>query len=291
MNRSTLYFLLIITSFIPAGCRKNHVRIEDTVNEKGRKFFTVSGESYRYIYDRAGGGFSSIFDQDSIDWIGFRPDSAGFPEGAAGIFRGLPNLVYGSEDNGAGHPGFNKCTSRIKGSDTILTRSNSGKWEWSWVFRNRYAVMTMIKSDPDHPYWFLYEGTVAGKFQPHLEYWGTDLGGPWNNIPDYYFDDAFFQKFHWIYFGNENIDRVFFIAQIQADDKPDLFAYLGNSREGVISPEGMVVAGFGRFKGSKALLTKSGLKFIIGFYDKKIRSPEVHKEISGYIGNLIEMNQ
>ncbi len=287
LNRFGSIILLILL----AGCQSGKINIEKTSSPNGREYYAIRTKSCSYLYDIRGGGFSSILDKDSIEWIGYSPDSDIYPGSAATSFRGLPDLVFGSDDNGVGHPGFNKCVSTLEDSNRIHTVSNSGKWEWTWTFHENYAVMHIIKTDSACPYWFLYEGISGGEFQPYRQYWGTSLGGPWNDIPDYYFHESFIHPFQWIYFGNEKLDRVFFMAQVEPDDKQDIFAYLGNSNEGVISPNGMVVAGFGRTEGPKALLAKPGLHFIIGFYDEKIISPEIHRKIGDYIEKLIRQIQ
>ncbi len=289
MDHLRYKFLLLGLTFL-YSCNPGKIRFEKINSSDGRSLYAVKTSSCTYEYDISGGGFSSILDKDSIDWIHFIPDSDAYPSAAATSFRGLPNLVSDSADNGVGHPGFGKCISSLEDSNRIRTISNSGKWEWTWTFYKNYAVMHVIKVDTTNPYWFLYEGLAGGEFQPQRQYWGTSLGGPWNDIPDYYFNEPFIHPFQWIYFGNENLDRVFFIAQVEKDNKPDFFAYLGNTNEGVMSTNGMVMAGFGRTEGPKALLVRPGLHFIIGFYGKKIKSPEIHKQIAEYIDKLIHEN-
>jgi hypothetical protein len=153
-------------------------------SDQGRPHFMVRTERATWLYDRAGGGFSRLVDLEGRDWIDFgaEPLSA-FPESAAAGYRGLPNLVFGGPDKGAGHPGFDRCTSRVAGPDTIRSTSRSGRWAWSWTFTETTATFTMEKADPEQPWWFLYEGPIAGTFAPPDKVWGTDQGGPRTDAP------------------------------------------------------------------------------------------------------------
>lgn len=273
--RSLFAAAILIYMFILTGCQK--VSIVDGVLDEGQECFEVRLENATLYYQKTAGGFSSIIDKEGKDWIGFRKDTIQeYPQNADSEFRGLPNLVFRSDDNGAGHPGFEQCNSSLVSDNQIKTVSNSGKWEWIWTFYPDYAELVIEKADPDHSYWFLYEGIPGGKYQPHAQYWGTDLGGPNKTIPDYFFDNAVYDKWQWIYFGAESTERVFYILHKQSDELTDTFSYLGNTREGLISPDGMVVFGFGRDKGAKSLFQDEGQSFVIGFEEMNITTPEDH---------------
>jgi hypothetical protein len=168
----------------------------------------------------------------------------------------------------------------------IKTVSNSGMWEWTWTFYSDYARLVMEKTDPFHGYWFLYEGTPGGIYSPHSQYWGTDKGGPNRNIPDYFFNNAEYDNWQWIYFGEESVERVFYILHEQADQLTDTFSYLGNTSEGVISPDGMVVFGFGRDKGAKPLFQDKGQTFLIGFEEMGIATVEDHDRFKTLIKSI-----
>ena len=145
----------------------------------GTDHFVIKTKKVTYYLDKEGGGLSRMIDKQGNDWISFKKDPwNNYPESAASSYRGLPNLVFRSEDSGAGHPGHKKCYSFVVDKNTILTISKSGKWQWRWKFFKNYATITMEKVDHDHKYWFLYEGPIAGEFKPEFQYWGTNLGGP-----------------------------------------------------------------------------------------------------------------
>ncbi len=102
---------------------------------EGAPHFVIRTKAATYWYDRAGGGLSRMIDREGNDWISFRREPWGkTPDSAASAYRGIPNFVFGSEDGGAGHPGFTKCESHKIGDNAITTVSKSGKWRWTWTF-------------------------------------------------------------------------------------------------------------------------------------------------------------
>lgn len=284
MKRLVL-LLMMVSQILLVGCNNASI-VENTY--ENRPHFKIQTPSATYFYDKAGGGLSRVIDKDGTDWVHYNGDpKAAGAAGAAGGFRGIPNMVYRFEDGGAGHPGFDQCVSEKIDDQTIRTRSKSGKWEWTWRFFNDHAQLTVDKADPDRTYWFLYEGPVAGSFNPAQKYWGTDLGGPTVETPSLNKGENIVGKWQWVYFGDKETDRVFYVAQHPKDTLNDFFAYMGNTKEGNSSPDGMVVFGFSRDAGTKALETKTGVRYTIGFLDRKITSDEDHdwvgEKIKGHL--------
>lgn len=281
-----LIILITILSFI------SYSQVKVITDEyEDRPHFIIETKSAKYYYDKAGGGFSKMIDIDGTDWIYYNgePDP-GYPEGASGGYRGIPNLVFGSVDGGAGHPGFDKCISVLVNKNTISTTSKSGKWAWTWTFYDDFAIMSIDKTDPDHNYWFLYEGPVAGTFSPENKYWGTDKGGPRKEVPSLNHGEYIQDYWQWAYFGDNNTNRILFIAQDKPDNAIDHFSYMGDTSDGVNAPDGMVVFGFGRDKGARPMMTDTEVSFIIGFMDKKVDTANDHdkvkRRISGILNNL-----
>ena len=284
-----LLFLSILIIFNGLSCTTKQVTIEDNVMDEGQECFKITIKNATFLYQKEAGGFSSILDRDGVDWIAYKQDSVkGYPANAASEYRGLPNLVFGSDDSGAGHPGFTQCTSEIISKNQIKTLSKSGKWEWIWTFYMNYAELSFNKIEDRHNYWFLYEGIPGGKFDPQYQYWGTDQGGPLVTIPDYYMGNAVYENWRWIYFGENSIPRVFFCIQVIPDNLIDTFSYLGSTENGVIAPEGMVVFGFGRMKNAQPLLNNENQRFIIGFHDHNIKTVSDHSRIEKEIDRLIK---
>lgn len=245
-----------------------------------RDHFIVSTPAAIYYYDKAGGGLSRLLDKDGRDWIDFKMKPWGeYPSAAASAFRGIPNSVFQSEDGGAGHPGHDLCTSVQVDDHTIRSTSKSGKWSWEWSFQEEYAELQILTTDPDHAYWFLYEGTPGGMFDPENSYFGYDKGGPLATQWDYYKGEKLFDQISWAYVGHKLVERVLLLSQLAPDTLSDTFSYLGNTKEGIDSNDGMVVFGFGRAEGAKPLLTQP-LRFRVQFIEKAIRTEEDHAEIT-----------
>jgi len=280
---------LLFTAIVPVmfiiSC--NRVSIEDDIYEN-RPHFKIKTRTVTYYFDKAGGGLSRVIDADGVDWVNYNGDPhAVVPSGASGGYRGIPNMVYRFEDGGAGHPGFDQCISEKADKNTIRTQSKSGKWQWAWTFFNDHARLTIEKADPDRTYWFLYEGVAAGSFHPEQKYWGTDLGGPRYETPSLNGGESIVDKWQWVYFGDKETDRIFYVAQHPADTLNDFFAYMGNTPEGNSSPDGMIVFGFSRDKGTLALETKTGVTYTIGFLNRKITSGEDHTWAGNQINDIL----
>jgi hypothetical protein len=271
---------LLALSLITLSCASD-LSMEETFYEE-RPHFLVRTAALDYYYDIQGGGFSRIIDKEGNDWINFRMEPWGsYPASAASSFRGLPNLVFQQADDGAGHPGHDKCSSQVK-SRRIVTESQSGLWKWSWEFHDSYAILDIIKTDPERSYWFLYEGTPGGSFNPDYNYFGSNKGGPYRASYDYFKGDIYRDHFHWIYAGASNAAGTFFMIQEQGDELKDMISYLGNTVDGMDSPDGMTVFGFGREKEATPLLQGSQ-RFIIGIYPEKIQDKPDHIKLRNYI--------
>jgi hypothetical protein len=271
---------LLALCLIPLSCRSD-ANIEETEYE-GRPHYLVRTAELDYYYDIQGGGFSRIIDKEGNDWISFRMEPWGsYPASAASSFRGLPNLVFQQADDGAGHPGHDKCNSRVT-SRRIITESASGLWKWSWEFHDSYAILDIIHTDPERSYWFLYEGTPGGSYNPDHSYFGSNKGGPFRARYDYHKGDIYWDRFHWIYAGSSKAAATFFMIQEQEDEHMDMVSYLGNTGAGMDSPDGMTVIGFGRDKEATPLL-KGSQRFIIGLYPEKIQDKAGHRELRNYI--------
>lgn len=272
--------IILLLPFLLPACSPP-VSTEE-ISYEGRPHLLVKTRALDYYYDIRGGGFSRILDSQGADWIGFKMEPWGaYPASAASSFRGLPNLVFQGEDDGAGHPGHDQCHSWVD-EGRIITESLSGKWKWSWEFHDRHAVLEIQKTDPDRSYWFLYEGTPGGSYNPGESYFGSDQGGPYPASHDYYKGEILWDQFQWMYMGTEHSQGVFFLVQPSGDTLGDMISFLGNTESGMASPDGMTVFGFGRGKEANPLL-QTPQRFIIGFYPEHIEDAEAHYVLKTYI--------
>ncbi|MDP3072895.1 MAG: hypothetical protein Q8N18_21565 [Opitutaceae bacterium] len=246
---------------------------------EGRAHFKVETPGATYFYDRAGGGFSRLLDHDGKDWISFKKEPATGRAAAGAAFRGIPNLVFGKDnpDAGAGHPGFDQCESTVIASDAIRTVSKSGRWAWTWRFSDEHAVLTIEQADPERAYWFLYEGTVGGRWSPRTHYWGTNRGGPNRTMP--FGKDKLFDRWGWAYFGDDAAPRVLVAGQVANDDPADTLWYMGNSTTELDAPDGMLVFGFGRDKDGPRL-RGAGRRFVLGFVEEAVKDEPAHARVA-----------
>jgi len=262
------------------------VEISET-EHLGREHWQISTASATYLFDPVAGGFSSIMDRAGNDWVAYDdPPSADYPAGAAFAYRGLPNLVFQGEDNGAGHPGFAQCVSKIIGPNQIQSRTRSGKYAWTWTFAKDHARLSVTQVDPERAYWFLYEGPVGGTYDPDATIWGSNLAGPSRDHPDFFKGESLFADFHWLYFASDQVAQTFWIAQVEPDELADLYGQLGNTSAGLYSPDGMIVTGFGRGPKTDPLI-RTPQEFLIGFWDGRVTDAKDHQEISEHIEDMI----
>lgn len=264
-----LYLLLLLSVELTAAARIT------TVTHHDRPHFRIVTRSATYLYDIAGGGFSSIIDRRGNDWVGYQPEPWDqYPPSAASSYRGVPNLVFREPDNGAGHPGWDQCESRVVGRNKIHTTSKSGKWSWTVTFYPDCARFDIIETDPDHPYWFLYEGPAGGSYRPRTTYWATDITDPSYVIHDHYKGDDHEDYHRYMVFGEDQSPYSLFMLQKEADTHIDHISYLGNEEIGARdSPDGMVVAGLGRGPGSYPLMTGPNT-FLIGLLPYNLTDPK-----------------
>jgi hypothetical protein len=260
-----------------------------TTKYEDRPHFLIQTYAATWFYDRAGGGFSRLLDREGRDWISFSKEPlAKFPESAGAGYRGIPNLVFGegNPDAGVGHPGFDHCESTLVGSNAIRTVSKSGRFAWTWTLSTNAARFRMETADSPHPWWFLYEGTVDGRWSPKTHYWGTDLGGPRRDTPD--IKHQCFEKWRWVYFGDDASPRVLFVAQTRQDDLPDTLWYLGAENGGAItSTNGTIVFGFGRGPNTIAQLRGAGQEFTVGLLEVIPTNATTHRRISTAIQSIV----
>ncbi|MBI5692314.1 MAG: hypothetical protein HZC55_19705 [Verrucomicrobia bacterium] len=269
--------IALLTGFLPTPVCG--VTITDAIHE-GRAQFRIETARATYFYDRSGGGFSRLIDRDGNDWISFKKEPLSGTRAAAGAgYRGIPNLVFGAgnPDAGAGHPGHDQCESTVIAADAIRTVSKSGRWGWVWRFSEEHAALTIEKADPERPYWFLYEGTIGGRWSPRSHFWGTNRGGPRREQP--FGRDKVFDSWRWVYFGDDAAPRVLLAAQVAGDDASDTLWYMGTTAEELAAPDGMIVFGFGR-GAAGPLLRGAGQRFLIGLVEETAGGLDGHARLA-----------
>lgn len=242
-----IYFDDVAAAHDPAGFA-DLVAVTDGVADAGETTIRVATDDATYFYDKDGGGFTSIVDSDGNDWINYN----GAP-GAAGQYRGIPNLVF---PEGVMHPGATGVTSTILSDGplktTIRSTTAGDAWATRWdIFADR-ARMTV--EGADHSYWFLYEGTPGGQLDPQTDVvvrsngTQTTAGTAW---------DGDLPGEEWAFFGDPTVNRSLFVANHQQDAAVDSYYAMDGE---------MTVFGFGR-SGVGTYMTDQPADFTIGLVD------------------------
>ena len=152
-----VYFDVIGSGAVPVAVTPQIVTTEG-VPDAGVIATRIVTPSGTWFYDMAGGAFVSLDDADGNDWIGFGP-----APGAAGQFRGIPNLVAPA-DGGHLHGGATSATSSVTHSGplrtTIDTTVTGTTWAIRWHIYRNWATATVVGAETN--YWFQYEGTPGG---------------------------------------------------------------------------------------------------------------------------------
>ena len=302
MNTSICSFLFVVFAFmIACGSADTStpnefdwptntnptVSIEEHLD---RTHFRIKTPTTTYLLDSASGAFSSMIDVEGNDWIAFKPEPWGsYPASAASAYRGIPNLVFRGKFDGAGHPGHQGVVSEVVGANQILCHTPGGPWSWTWSFFSTHVQLDVHDVSDTSSYWFLYEGPAGGKYQPKQTYVASNKSQPRYMQLDHYNGGEEVAFRDWFYFGNDNVDRTLFMVQVEQDSLVDHYSLLGNDTIGINSPDGMVVAGFGRAPGATPLL-KTPNRFIIGFSEGEGISAARYAMKQREIKKLVELN-
>jgi hypothetical protein len=217
------------------------------IEYQGQTSFKIVTPSATWIYHERGAGFASLIDRDGDDWISYHPGG-----GSAGEYRGIPNCGV------CFHPGYTNSTSRVIRSEphhvTIYSETMDGAGcAGMWDIYPDHATFTMLKTKGN--YWFLYEGTPAGKLQgsivrssgertPLSEVWSKDIPAP-----------------EWIYFEAADRNRSLFLIHHEDDDIVDQYWPMEGN---------MTVFGFGRkYQSLDRYLTQTPAHFTIALRESR----------------------
>jgi hypothetical protein len=226
----------------------------DNVAWQGYQSLRLVTANGTYYYHKTGGGFASLLDAGNNDWISWNAAT-----GAAGDFRGIPNLVH-PNNGGFFHPGrdhsattlVNQGPLKTTFQSTNIVDPNNGAWQVIWEVFPHYARMT-VTGAPSVNYWFQYEGTPGGVFEPDIDTMtlsdGTVIPGSGTSTIDIPGEE-------WAFFSDPNVGRSLYLIHHEEDNLVD----------GYYAMTGMTVFGFGR-NGNSRLLSGTGRQFTIGLAD------------------------
>ncbi len=238
----------------------DRVQTTSIIDAYGYDTYKIVTPGGTYRYHKAGGGFASLIDINTNDWISWNPAGAN-----KGDFRGIPNMVN-PNDGGYFHPGRNIVSTTLAYDGPLRTRlrsvSNDGKWETVWDIFPTYARMTVVRVDPTKYYWFLYEGTPGGVFEPSTDL-VTKSDGTQATADVSWTGDIPGEE--WVYFTDPALGRSLFVIHHQEDDKVD--SYRPSSPDPV-----MTILGFGRDSTAGRYLTGADRQLSFGLVDKSLFS-------------------
>jgi hypothetical protein len=230
---------------------------------EGQPAWVIGTLVAKYYYHPTCGGYASLIDRDGNDWISYHPHG-----GSDGEYRGIPNVIF-TALGGTFHPGREGCESKIVSQGplklTIETVTEKFGFACRWEIFPEYARLTILGNAL--PYWFLYEGTPGGKFEPEEDF---------VVLPNGEIRPAS-QQWHdygvpWIMFGDGKSKRGLFI--IRHADLPE-------TEDSYWPMEGnMTVWGFGRVRKSLplgALHDFSPLQFTLGLVENADSTAAVDK--------------
>ena len=235
--------------------REPLVSLREGLVDDGFNSFEVTTSTGSMLYHTEGGGISSLFDLDGIDWV----DYTNLPQGL-GRFRGIPNLVP-PVAGGYFHPGFTTSSTTIIDEGPIRLRfesiSDDGQWRARWDILPEHIALTLLEKATEDNFWFLYEGTPggaldAGDFTVRSTGVESTLSAfdRWSgDIPDE----------EWMLVGASEVARSLFFAKQNDDSFVDSYRPLSSDNE-------MTVLAFGRDV-TTAQFTDADETFYFGFLD------------------------
>jgi hypothetical protein len=241
----------------PSAVADPGVELTDGVDASasGGASYIVRTPAATYYLDKAGGGLSSILDNDGVDWIGFHSEPG---SGWKGEYRGFPNAVHRQDGNyfHAMNTGTDPSSSVVDVVTdqhlSILFTSGNGQWQGRWDFYPNRCDFTMTKVSQGYHYWVQYEGVPGGEMDAS-DFWYSSADDQRHQIEQPFIGDL--PAPEWMAFGDEASPRMLYLLHHEDDDYPDDY----------VSRPYMTVLGFGRRNKDKYL--DSAQKFSIGFVE------------------------
>jgi hypothetical protein len=217
-----------------------------------------------YYVQTASGAISSIIDNQGNDWIGYNDQG-----GPGGDYRGMPDM------GAYFHPGDSNATVAVDSTGpltaAITASSTDGNYSLTYQFYPQFMQATVTKAAG--AYWFLYEGTPGGQFNPddtwtlsdgttgtlaeEMPETTTQGGGTGIAIGAPPSTDG-----EWAYFDSASAGKYIYLAHNEPDDLIDSYYNIN---------EQMTVFGFGKSRidgeDGNPLMTAVPNTFTIGIAD------------------------
>lgn len=236
-----VYFDVAGETFEPPKIN-NRVGVSNIVDAFGFETIRLTTDNATYHYHKTGGGFASMYDVDENDWISWNTNT-----GAAGDFRGVPNMLHPSE-GGYFHPGRTGVETSItrRGPLKVTIRSTTldGNWSTQWELYPTYARMTVLKVLAGKSFWLQYEGTPGGILQLTTDL-VTRSDGTTTTAGQSWSGDLIDEE--WVYFTDPSVGRALFTLHQPDDELVDSYTPNGANNSG------MTILGYGRSANTRYL--------------------------------------
>ena len=243
--------------FAPAVVAPQVVLTDDVMDE-GQASYEVVTTTGTYLYQKLGGGFSSMIDPDGNDWIDYHPTG-----GAEGNYRGIPNLTH---TEGYFHPGLLTSVTTLLGTGPLRASFESASADETWrvrwdVFPDK-ARMRVLAAAAD--YWFMYEGAPGGSLETTTDFIVRSTGVQTSASTSWAGD---IPSEEWLFVADPNVGRSLYLVNHTDDAEVDSYWQLTGD---------MTVLGLGRLGRGQPLdpqMAGTPRDFTIGFIDETTFTP------------------
>ena len=255
-NQTRRYFVYfgLTTNGIPPFEQDWRIDTINNIIDEGQSSYKVESPGGTWFLQKAAGGFSSLLDANGNDWLSYNSAA-----GAAGRFRGIPNMVYPEGDL---HPGTNLSSTTLRGNGplraTLQTNTLDDRFGVRWDIYPTHATATITKALS--PYWFLYEGTPGGSLQGGGNDYIYRSDGAVNNTGVAWNPQKDIPGEEWLYFADTALNRALYMVHHEDDNAFEYYSPQGTA------PDQMTVFGFGRTT-EGPLLTRGNQHFTVGLID------------------------
>ena len=255
-NQTRRYFVYfgLTTNGIPPFEQDWRIDTINNIIDEGQSSYKIESPGGTWFLQKAAGGFSSLLDANGNDWLSYNSAA-----GAAGRFRGIPNMVYPEGDL---HPGTNLSSTTLRGNGplraTLQTNTLDDRFGVRWDIYPTHATATITKALA--PYWFLYEGTPGGSLQGGGNDYIYRSDGAVNNTGVAWNPQKDIPGKEWLYFADTALNRALYVVHHEDDNAFEYYSPQGTA------PNQMTVFGFGRTT-EGPLLTRGNQHFTVGLID------------------------
>jgi hypothetical protein len=231
---------------------------QNITDAAGNQAIEIATPTATYYVEYANAGIADIFDTSNNDWVSYNNT-----QGSAGTYHGTPNGNF--------HPGDAEgFTTSVVSSGPLVATISGANSQNSITYQFYPSFVKATVNEEVTPYYFLYEGTPGGSFNPN-DTWATSDGTTGtlaNDMPETTSDGnggtgeiigAGTNDGEWAYFDSASAGKFIYYAHDSGTPEIDSYFDLDDN---------MTVFGFGRSRisgeGGNALLTTAPESYTFG---------------------------